>query len=383
VSSRVDPGLARPLLRRLDRVGSRVGEDVTHHDLLPLRGSPVKPLPDHIREVVMRALDEPVRRPSRGLLELREAIGACLQDETNVAIDPDRDILVTDGAMQALNIACRTLLSPGDRVLVPTPNFYMDGIVRLAGGEPLYVPLREETDWRWDLDAIEEAARSGIRMFFACNPTNPTGFLPRRADLRAVLDLAGRYGFVVLCDESYDRYVYDGARLTSIFSLRDHSDRWVLARSLSKSHALADWRVGYLAGPASIIDACTTVLEWEMLHCAYVPQRVATAALTGPQDWIGDLAAEYQRRRDAVYSAVEESPWLSCRRPEAAAFLFLNTGRIDASWGEPADLLLAHSVPTVPGKYFQAPGYLRLPFGGDDATIDHLCRILRDFEPSA
>src|SRR5579884_2175591 len=163
----------RPVIGMLDRVGSRVLEERLEQEviphLLPLRGGPVKPLPAHAREAALRALDEPGRRPSRGLPELRHAIAERLEQETGIILDPEREILITNGAMQAINIVFRALLSPDDRVLIPTPSFYLEGCTRLCGAEPIYVPGREDDDgdpvgrWRWDLDRIDASMTSATR----------------------------------------------------------------------------------------------------------------------------------------------------------------------------------------------------------------------------
>ena len=381
--------LPRRLVLDLERVGSREVEDWVESGAprtdarLTLRGGPVLALPEHVRQAIARALDEDDRRPSRGLPELRAALARLLQQETAAEVDPERELLVTNGAMHALNIAFRTLLEPGDRVLIPSPNFFFEGLIRLAGGVPVYVPCREERAWRWDLEELEAVAEQGVKLFVVCNPTNPTGFLPSREELLAVAGMAERMGFFVLADESYDRFVYDDARFTSLLELDLAIDRRVVVRSLSKSHALANWRVGFLVASPLVTEAFTKVLEWECLHCAYVPQRVAQAALEGPQDWLAGVVERYQRNRDRLLAAVAESEWLSCARPAAGPFLFLNMEGAEAAAGrEGAELLLEAGVPTVPGRYFRSPGHVRLPFGADGATLERLEQLLAAFRPA-
>jgi aspartate/methionine/tyrosine aminotransferase len=124
------------------------------------------------------------------------------------------------------------------------------------------------------------------------------------------------------------------------------------------------------------------VLEWEVLHCAFVGQRVAAAVLSGPRGWLDGVTAAYRANRDLVYRAVGESKWFTCVKPAAGPFLFLNTDRIEERSAIPPEAqLLDLGVPTVAGRHFQAPGYVRLPFGGDDRTIERLCSILRSFVP--
>ena len=352
-------------------------------DLPHLRGSPHPPLPPHVRDVIAAALDEPDRRPSRGLPELRRAIAQDLAERSGVLVDPAREVLVTNGAMQALNIVCRATLAVGDEVLIPTPNFFMEGVVRLAHGEPVYVPCQQADGWRWNLDGIEAAIGPRTKIVFACNPTNPTGYLPEREDLEALCDMAARHDAIVLADESYDRYVYDGARLTCALELRTRFRNLVLVRSLSKSHGLGAWRVGYIAAEPELMDAFVKVLEWECLHCAYVPQRVATAVMAGPQEWLGDIAKEYQAIRDRLWPTISASEWLSAVKPRAAAFFFLDLRRAEAATGrDGSELLLAAGIPTVAGRHFACPGYARLPFGADPPTVDRLDALLARFRPA-
>lgn len=322
---------------------------------LALQGSPSVPLPEHVRAAAAAVLGEPAPRPSRGLRELRRAIA----DRHDV--DPDREVLVTQGAMQAVNLILRTLLSGGGNVVVPVPGFFFAEMVRRAGGEPRCVP-----GWPWDLDAISAAVDAQTRGILFANPGNPTGYLPSADELRTLLAL----GPPVISDESYERFVYaDASR--PFTSLREvWGKRAIMVRSLSKSHALADWRVGYVVAPDT--EALLHALEWECLHCAHVPQVVAAAALTGPQDWIEAALAPYASLRDLALRAVDGAPSLSAAKPDAGPFLFVDATRRD----DAEATLLARGVPVVGGEAFGWSGFLRLPFGGDRATLERLRDVL-------
>lgn len=377
----------REAVRTMGRVGSREMEDWVElrrsHDgeVLTLRGGPVLPLPEHVRQAATQALDEPDRRPSRGLPELRLAIARTLATETGVEVDPAGEVIVTNGAMHALNIVVRALVDAGDEVIVPAPNYFFDGIVRLAGGTPVYVPGPEEDCWRWDLDRVASAVTPKTRLLLMSNPTNPTGYLPSRADIEALVGLGRERGFAVLSDESYDRFVYDGASFTSLASVAH--GKGIVVRSLSKSHALANWRVGYIVAGADLATGFRDVLEWDCLHCAYVPQRVAHAALVGPQDWLEGIPAKYQSNRDRLLAALAESEWLSASRPSSAPFLFINTRAAERAGGRSAvDMLLEAGIPTVAGGFFGAPGHVRLPIGADEATLPRLEELLAGFSPT-
>src|SRR4051812_11169848 len=193
-------------LAGLERVGSREADDAVAAagvtGLLVLRGAPVRPFPPHIRDAAIEALSGPDRRTTRGLAELREALAALLEPDVGTPVDPARELLVTNGAMQGLGTVFRALLDPGDEVVVPTPNFFFGGSIRLAGGMPVHVPCLEEDGWSWDLDRIGAVIAERTRAIVVCNPTNPTGFLPAREDLAGMLELARAHDLFVLSDES-------------------------------------------------------------------------------------------------------------------------------------------------------------------------------------
>ncbi len=314
----------------------------------PLRGAASRPLPPHVRAEILAALDDTGTAPPRGLPALREAIGRLH------GRDPETEVLVTNGAQHALGVCFRALLQPGDGVIVPTPAYFFGGAIEAAGGRTIYVPSREEDGWRWHPDAIERAVDARTRALVVCNPNNPTGHLPSSAEIEELVELAERHGLLIVTDEAYERYLYGEARLASVL---DRASDAVLVRSIGKSYAMPGWRLGYLVAPPAVIDACAEVLEWDVLRCPTVGQRAAATAIGGPQDWLADLAQEYERKRDWALAAVH-AVGLSCVPPRAGPFLFV---------AGVEDELLAMGA--VPGRFFQAPGYARLPFGGDPAAL--------------
>lgn len=378
--------LLRETVHEVGRVGSREVEDWIEVrrqegvDVLTLRGGPVLPLPEHVRAAVVAALDEPDRRPSQGLPELREAIAGRLAVEAGAPVDPVHEVIVTNGAMHALNIVVRALVDAGDEVVIPTPNYFFDGVVRLAGGKPVHVLGSEDEGWPWDVGRIEAAVTERTKLVLVSNPTNPTGFLPSRQELRALTEIGRRHGCAVLSDESYDRFVYDGNAFTSLAAVAPGEG--IVVRSLSKSHALAAWRVGYVVARPELARGFRNVLEWDCLHCAYVPQRAAHAALTGPQEWLAGVPERYEANRDRLLAAISESEWLSARKPASAPFLFLDTRRVEAAVPRAAtELLLELGIPTVDGEFFGAPGHARLPIGADETALSRLEELLAGFRP--
>jgi aspartate/methionine/tyrosine aminotransferase len=312
-------------------------------EVLPLKGSMAAPLPAHVREAVLAAVEEhAVTPPSRGHLALREAIAQSLP----APADPERGILVTNGAMHALSLLFRALLEPDDEVLVPVPCYFFAGLIERAGG--VFVPVPS-----WDPSAIEAAVTPTSRALVLTNPNNPDGRLPSRTEIDQLLALAARQGLTVITDEAYERCIHEG-ELASAWG----APNVVLIRSLGKSLAMPAWRVGFVAAEPAVIDACLRELEWDVIRVGHVAQRAATAALEGPQDWLDEVADGYRRDRDAAYAAIAEHPRLSAALPAAGPFLWLELGELSS------EDVIAEGLPVVDGAAFGTPGFARLPFGG-------------------
>jgi aspartate/methionine/tyrosine aminotransferase len=319
-------------------------------DVLPLKGTLAAPLPPHVREAVAAALDEhTVTPPSRGHVALREAIARSLP----APADPEREILVTNGAMHALSVVFRALLQPGDEVIVPTPCYFFAGLIERAGGVFAPVPTTEADGWRWAPEAIEQAVTPKSSMLVLTNPNNPTGYLPTRTEVDELLALASRHNLMVITDEAYERCIHEG-ELASAWG----SANVILIRSLGKSLAMPAWRIGFVAGEPTVIDACLRELEWDVIRVSHVAQRAATAALEGPQDWLDEVTARYRQDRDAAHAAIAAHPILSAALPAATPFLWLDLGELSS--GD----LIAEGLPVVDGAAFGTAGYARLPFGG-------------------
>lgn len=325
---------------------------------VPLHGTSAPALPDHVVQAVAAALGGPMRTPpARGLEALRELLAGELERTTGRSVDPESEILVTNGAMQALSVCFQALLEPGDEVVVPAPCFFFEGPIRAAGGVPVYVTGSAADGWRWDAGQIEQALGARTRALLLCNPGNPTGYVPDRDDVAAVVRAAAAHDVVVVTDEAYEASLWEGATLTSAFGLADDA---IVIRSLGKSLSMPHLRIGLLAGPAGRVADCARVLEWNCLRVGLAGQEAARAALAGPRVWLAEIHAHMDAARAVALAAVGETPGLVTAPPRAAPFLFLGA----ASGAAVADDLISVGLPVVDGRHFQAPGYARLPFGG-------------------
>jgi aspartate aminotransferase len=324
---------------------------------VPLHGTGAPALPDHVVDAVAAVLARRMTTPPvNGLGSLRRALAAELERTTTRTVDPEAQILVTNGAMQALGVCFRSLLEPDDEVVVPAPTFFFGGPIRAAGGVPVYVRGTEADGWRWDAEAIERAVGSRTKALLLCNPGNPTGYAPSHDDVAAVVSVAERHGLVIVTDEAYEASLWDGAPFTSAFGLGDDV---IVIRSLGKSLSMPQLRLGFLAGAAGRVAACTRTLEWDCLRVNVASQEAARAALEGPRDWLAKIHAATAADRAVAIAAVAATPGLTAATPFAAPFLF-----IGSPGGELASQLEAVGLPVVDGAAFEGPGYARVPFGG-------------------
>ncbi|MGI8973845.1 MAG: pyridoxal phosphate-dependent aminotransferase [Gaiella sp.] len=342
-------------------------------ELVPLHGTPAPALPAHVVDAVASVLGRPMSTPpARGLVSLREALAVELEQTTGRSVDAGSELLVTNGAMQALGVCFRALLEPGDEVVVPAPCFFFEGPIRAAGGIPVYVPGLPQDGWRWDREAIGRAIGPRTRALLLCNPGNPTGYVPDRDDVAAVVRAAQQAGVLVVTDEAYEASLWDGAELASAFGLAADV---IVIRSLGKSLSMPQLRVGLLAGPAARVEACARVLEWDCLRVGITAQVAALAALTGSRGWLADVQADMVAARAVALEVLDQAPELTAVTPRAAPFLF-----VGSTSGDPvADDLAAVGLPVVDGFQFQAPGYARLPFGGATEARPALERALARF----
>ena len=314
--------------------------------------------------------------PPRGLVALREALATGLEQSTGRAVDPENEIVVTNGAMHALGMCFRSLVRPGDEVVVPAPCFFFEGPIRAAGATPVYVHCSPSEGWRWDPDALERAIGPRTSVLLLCNPGNPTGHVPSPKEVADAVRVAAKHGLLVVTDEAYESALWDDATLASAFGL---AEEVVVVRSLGKSLSLPQLRLGIVSGPPARVAACARTLEWDCLRVNLVAQAAALAVLHGPRDWLDAAHAGLVADRAAALAAVVATPGLSAAVPAAAPFLFVH-----ADSGEPVAVALVRAgLPVVDGVHFQAPGYARLPFAGAAQAEEALATALARWAAAA
>jgi aspartate aminotransferase len=360
---------------RSGTVASRARADAAKARGVPvirIIGSPRDVPPEHVREAVRAAANEHINAPSNGLPDLRAAIAAKLVHDNGISVDPETELLVTNGARQALHVVFAALLDPEDEVVIPTPSYTYDPTILMLRGVPKHALMSEVEGYRLDIERIEAVVTARTKALLINSPVNPTGHVATRDELEAIGDLARRRDLVVVADQAHERLIFDSLEHVSIGSLTDMSDRVVTIHSMSKAYCLMGYRVGYAAGDPLLIERARNVLEWTVLNNNFVSQRAALAALTGPPEWLDELVVRCERARDRIADGLAQIPGLTFVRPQGATTFFLNVTNFTKTAAEFTSFVLEHyGVPTAPGPVFGEEGHVRLTaIGSTDEDID-------------
>jgi aspartate aminotransferase len=350
-------------------------------------GEPDFPTPDHIRAAGLEALRAGFTRytPTAGIAELRAAVAAAHARDFGSAYAP-ADALVTVGGKQALFNAVSVLVDHGDEVIVPAPHWvsFVDQI-RYAGGRAVIVPTDEERGFGLDLAAIERALTPRTKVILLNSPANPSGALLSPDLFAAVAELCVRRGLWLLSDECYAKFVYDD-RPYSVGAGPAARDRIVIAGSLSKAYVMTGWRIGYALGPAPVVAAMLKLQSHSTSNATSFAQRAAVAALTGTQEPLAAMLAEFRRRRDLIVHGLRAIPGVSCVLPRGAFYAYPNIAALLARPGGPqttlefsARLLQEQGVVTVPGEAFGTTAHIRFSYAASEATIREGLRRLGAF----
>ncbi len=333
-------------------------------------GEPDQPTPRHVSEAAVVALANGRTRytPTAGLPDLRAAVATRYRKDFRVAFTPE-EVAITVGGKHALYLACQALLDRGDEVIIPSPHWpTFSEAVRLAGARPILVQTQEKDGFQITARMISKATSPRTKAVLINSPSNPTGSVVSAEDLLVIGDMAQRRKFTVLYDDTYGRLVYGKQDHSALQALRDAgADRFVILGTTSKSFCMTGWRIGWVMGPRPLVDACAALVSHSTQCPTTFAQMGAIEALTGPQRFVHDLAAELLRRRDLMHAALTAVPGVSCVRPAGAFYLFPNVGRYLSS-AVPNTLEMARrlleekGVAVVPGEAFTAPGHLRISF---------------------
>ncbi len=333
-------------------------------------GEPDQPTPAHINAAAHAALlaGKTKYAPSAGVPELRAAVVARYQEDFGVGFAP-AECAITIGGKQALYLVCQALFDKGDEMILPTPHWpTFAEAARLAGARPVFLTCREKDGWKVSSRMVARAVTPKTRAVLINSPSNPTGAVIASAELLAISGLCKRKEITLIYDDTYGRLSFVETDKAVLGAIKEElGERLVILGTASKTYCMTGWRIGWILGGKPLVDACAALIS----HSTQCPTTFAMAgaveALTGPQELVEELRAEYRARLKFIYGAVSAIPRLRCVPPGGGFYLFPNfeaylSRQVPTTLDLGGHLLEQEGVALVPGEGFGAPGYMRLSF---------------------
>lgn len=350
-------------------------------------GEPDFDTPVHIRVAAKEALDRSETHYSSnlGTLELRRAVARSVAAAGGPVPDPESEIIITIGGVEALYLAMAAVLDAGDEVLLPDPGFMVyNSLALLCDARPLPYPLRIENGFYPDMAELESMVTPRTRLLIVNSPGNPTGqlFTPEvMADLAA---LAERHNLLVISDEVYDSVVYDGRRSVRFASLPGMRDRTITVNSFSKAYAMTGWRLGYAIAHPTLVRGMMQIHQIVAACAPTMLQSAAVSALESDQTFVAEMVVEYQQRRDMIVDLLNQVPGFRCIKPEGAFYAFPDVRGTGMSSFDLCEFLLTEAkVGCVPGNVFgaQGEGFVRVCYATSRSSLveagERMARALR------
>lgn len=345
------------------------GIDVVHLEI----GEPDFDTPKNICEAATKALSEGQTHycNSQGIVPLRVEIAKQIERTRGISVDTER-IIVTPGAKPIMFYSILALLEEGDEAIYPNPLFPIyESVINFTGAKAVPIPLREELDFRFDVDELKSKITPRTKLIIINSPHNPTGGVLGEDDIRAIAALAQEHDIIVLSDEIYENIIYEG-KPYSIASLPGMLDRTILLSGFSKTYAMTGWRLGYAVIPPGLVDPLVGLIVNSVSCTATFIQHAGIQALTGPQDSIPRMVDEFKKRRDLIVDGLNAIPGISCLRPKGAFYVFPNVKKLGMNCQQLADYLLNEAgVATLAGTDFgkYGEGYIRLSYATSQENI--------------
>jgi len=345
-------------------------------------GEPDFDTPDNIKEAAHKAIRDGQTKytPSSGMPVLRQAVADRFNTDYGTGYTSGQ-IVVASGAKHSIYAALRTVLNPGDEVVLPAPYWvtYAEA-VRMAGGIPVVISAPESSGFKMGYEQFEAAVTDKTKLFILNNPSNPTGMLYETDQLRTLTDICIKHDLYILSDEVYYKFVYDGRKFTSVAELGDNAvERAIIVNGVSKTYAMTGWRIGYTASNPRLADVMGNYLSHSTSSPSTISQIAAIEALSGPQDSVEVMRGEYEKRRDYIVQRINSIDGVSCLKPEGAFYVMLNIAKllgknlggmlINNSDDFSLAFLQSGLVATVSCSGFGCDGFVRLTYSASMDTI--------------
>ena len=347
-------------------------------------GEPDFTTPFHVRAEGIRTLEQgkTFYSPNRGFTALLEEIVNWMERKYHVAYHPESEVLVTVGGSEAIDLAIRCLVNPGDEVLIPQPSFvcYVP-LTQMAEGIPVIIETKAEDQFRLTAKALREKITPKTKLLVLPFPNNPTGAVMRRKDLEEIAEVVREHDLLVLSDEIYSELTYGDTPHVCFSEIEGMRERTVVINGFSKTFAMTGWRLGFAVGPHEIIDAMTKLHQYGIMSAPTMAQYAATEALKNGDDDIVYMREQYDMRRRLIVGALNDMG-LTCFEPEGAFYVFpsiQNTGLTSEEFCE--KLIFESRVAVVPGNAFGdcGEGFVRVSYSYSLKHINEALDRIHDF----
>jgi len=348
-------------------------------------GEPDFPTPDHVKRAAIRALEENFTKytPTGGIRELKQAVVERHARDfgSNYTVE---ECLITVGGKQAIFEAMVTTLNDGDEAILPVPYYvsFLD-IIRYTGGKAVLLETQEDENFAVRAEAVERLITPRTKLIVVNSPNNPTGAIVPAEEMEKLLALAIRHNLLLLSDECYCQFVYDGK--PSSLGASKERDHLLIVGSLSKTYAMTGWRVGFALGSAGLLANMLKLQSHSTSNPNSIAQKAAVEALRGPQDCVRSMLAEYRRRRDRLVEGLRAIPGIRCAHPQGAFYVYPNVGAYLKKNGLKDATLLAERlmeeahVVVVPGPAFGTREHVRFSYTTSLEQIDEGLRRMVAF----
>ena len=349
-------------------------------------GEPDFDTPQHIKDACAKALADGFTKytPASGIPELRQAIADKFKRENGLSYQPSQIIVSCGGKHSCFNVILATC-EEGDEVIIPAPYWLSyPEMVKLAGATPVILPTSDRTEFKVTPEQLRAAITPRTRLFVLNSPSNPTGSLYSREEIKALGDICVERGVLIMSDEIYEKLVYDGAEHVSMAGFSQaHYEHTIIVHGFAKAYSMTGWRLGYLAAPQPIANAIDAIQSHSTSNPTSFAQKGAVAALNGPQDHLPLWLAEYAKRRSYAWEKLNSIPGISCVNAKGAFYLFPNISALGLKSADfCARLLEQEKVAAVPGIAFGADDYLRISYATSMANIEKGLTRLENFARS-
>lgn len=356
-------------------------EDVIHLEI----GQPDQDVPENVKEAARTAIKKGYSgyTHNAGYLDLRETISQNIKEEYDIHASPEKEIIVTAGATNALVLAYTTILDPGDEILIPDPGYpAYKSLSYLSNAKPIPVPLEENNGFKMSKEAILSKLSKDTKAIVINSPQNPTGSVLEKKDLKAISEIARDNNLYVISDEPYEKITYDGFEHHSIASFDERTDKTITIQTLSKTYSMTGWRIGYAVSNENMIRTMTKLQEIVASCASSISQRAAISALENCNDYVERIKKKYSSRRDILLNELSELD-VSYVEPRGAFYLYLDISNHSENCERFVNNLLEQKkVAVAPGTAFGSHNtkkYIRISYCNSKNKIKEAMNRFKGF----